>query len=155
MAPENPQRVQKARRFAWLLDNSIRLPGGFRIGIEAILGLVPGIGDAAGLVLALYVPWVAWRSHASVPTLLHMTANIAIEALVGAVPVIGDLFDFAWKANTRNVALLDSHLEQPQIRQRRDLVYVLLVPLLLIGLFGLILFLVFAVAAAVWRLLAG
>ena len=74
------------------------------------MGLVPGIGDGVGAVLALYPLIEAWRLGAPKRLILRMLANIGTESVVGAVPVAGDLFDFAFKANTRNVALLRRHL---------------------------------------------
>jgi hypothetical protein len=107
---------QRARlnRLAWLLDSSIRLPGtDFRIGIDALLGLLPGGGDVAGVILSGYIVLEAARMGAPGRTLVRMIVNIAVEALAGAVPIAGDLFDAAWKANQRNVALLNAWLDAP------------------------------------------
>lgn len=108
----------RLRRLTELLDTAIRLPGGFRIGWDAIIGLVPGVGDVTGAALSLYVVFHAARLGASRATLLRMLGNVGLEALVGAVPLLGDLFDAAFKANTRNLALLEAHLAQPE-RVRR------------------------------------
>src|SRR5215210_28140 len=94
-------------RIAWLLDSSIPLPGvRFRIGIDAILGLVPGLGDLFGVLLSSYIVREAARLGAPPSVLMHMAWNVAIEGVVVMVPFIGDLFDAAWKANQRNFALL-------------------------------------------------
>ena len=92
--------------FARLLDSSIRLPGGFRIGWDGIIGLVPGIGDVAGLGLSGYLVWRASRLGLPRATLARMIGNVALETAIGAVPILGDAFDFAFKANNRNVRLM-------------------------------------------------
>jgi len=88
-----------------LLDAGFRIPGtSLRFGLDPILGLVPGFGDAAGAVLAGWILVEAVRLSASRATVLRIAGNVALDAALGAVPLIGDIFDFAWKANLRNVA---------------------------------------------------
>jgi len=86
---------------------------GWRIGIEPILGLVPGGGDALGLALGAYIVAEAARLGASRTILIKMVGNLAIDALVGTVPVLGDVFDFAFKANVRNLRLMGLELDEP------------------------------------------
>ena len=113
-----PQRV---RGLAWLLDNSIPIPGTrFRIGLDALIGLIPGLGDAAGAVLSSYILMEAGKLGVSRSTLIRMGANILIESVVGLVPLAGDLFDAGWKANQRNLVLLERSLESPVLARRRD-----------------------------------
>lgn len=118
-APSWPADVQRTRArlraLAWWLDNSIRLPGGFRIGADAILGLVPFLGDVLGMLLSGYIMLQAVRLRAPSSVLAHMALNIALEVLIGVVPLAGDLFDAAWKANLRNLGLLERYLDQPAI----------------------------------------
>jgi uncharacterized protein DUF4112 len=115
-------------RFAYWLDAGIRIPGtNLRFGLDPILGLIPGAGDAAGAVLAGWILVEAIRLGASRATVLRIAGNIALDAAVGAVPLLGDIFDFAWKANLRNVALLERHLEAPERAERADRSFVLLV----------------------------
>jgi hypothetical protein len=112
-------------RFAYWLDAGIRVPGtGVRFGLDPILGLIPGAGDAAGAVLAAWIFVEAVQLGASRATLTRIASNIALDALIGAIPVLGDLFDFAWKANLRNVALLERHLAVPARAERADRVFV-------------------------------
>jgi hypothetical protein len=99
---------------AWLLDNSIPLPGGFKIGLDGLMGLVPGIGDAAGAIMSSYLIYEARRMNAPPALLLRMVGNVLIETVVGAIPLIGDVFDFAFKANLRNVALLMNFRRDPK-----------------------------------------
>jgi hypothetical protein len=106
---------RRLQRVAWLLDNSIPLPGTrFRIGLDAILGLVPGLGDVLGVLLSTYIVREAARLGAPRSVLTHMAWNVAIEGVVGMVPFLGDVFDAAWKANQRNYVLLERHLADPR-----------------------------------------
>lgn len=102
-----------------MLDDAIRVPGtNFRIGIDPLVGLVPGVGDLLGGAASLYIILEAARTGAPASVLLRMAANVAIDTLVGAIPVLGDAFDFGWKSNTRNARLLARHLEQPAATRR-------------------------------------
>jgi hypothetical protein len=113
------RRLERVRRYAWLLDESIRVPfTKIRVGLESLIGLVPVIGDAAGLVLGLGVVFAGARVGVSSSTLVRMLLNLGVEAVLGAVPVIGDVFDFVWKANQRNVVLIERSLEQPDAARR-------------------------------------
>lgn len=105
----------RLRRLAWLLDSAVAVPGlKFRVGLDALLGLVPGLGDAAGVILSSYIVLKSWELGVPRSVLLRMALNVVIEGVVGAVPLLGDLFDAAWKANLRNVALLEAHLDRPR-----------------------------------------
>lgn len=111
---------ERLRRLAHVLDSSVPLPGGYRIGVDGIIGLIPGLGDAAGALLSSYILLEGHRLGASAPVLMRMAFNILLETVVGLVPVAGDLFDFAWKANRRNVALLEDHLGESPGTGGRD-----------------------------------
>lgn len=101
----------RARSIARLLDTAVRVPGtSIRFGLDAVLGLVPGIGDFAGAALSGYVILTAARAGAPNTLLARMLANVGLDTLVGAVPLLGDLFDVAFRANVRNAALLDDWL---------------------------------------------
>ena len=96
------------------MDTSVGIPfTRFRFGLDAVLGLVPGVGDAVGTVVAAYIVGVAIKLGASKATLVEMLWNIGVEAFGGSVPVVGDLFDAAWRSNARNVRLLERHLDLP------------------------------------------
>jgi len=122
------------------LDAGIRIPGtNLRFGLDPILGLIPGAGDAAGAVLAGWILVEAVRLGASRATLVRIAGNVALDAGLGAIPLIGDIFDFAWKANLRNVALLERHLAAPVRAQRADHSFVALVIFgLTVGAVGLL-----------------
>jgi hypothetical protein len=104
---------------AWLLDSSIPIPGTrFTIGLEALIGLFPVVGDAIGVLLSSYIVREAAALGVSRSILARMTFNVALEGLVGMIPLAGDVFDAAYKANQRNVRLLNRWLERPRETQR-------------------------------------
>ncbi|MGH6920701.1 MAG: DUF4112 domain-containing protein [Geminicoccaceae bacterium] len=104
--------VERLRQLAHLLDDRFRIPGTrYRIGLDGLIGLVPGIGDAVTTVLALYIVLEARRLGVPLTKVGRMGLNVAVDAVLGAVPLVGDLFDVAWKANRRNLGLLLDHLE--------------------------------------------
>jgi Domain of unknown function (DUF4112) len=112
------RRLNRLRRFAWLLDAAVRLPGtNFRFGVDAVIGLAPGIGDAAMAATSLYIVYEAARLGVPKAKLARMIANIGVETAVGAVPVLGDMFDAAFKANLRNIAIIEEHFGPPPLRR--------------------------------------
>jgi len=138
MSSSSDQEVlARVRGLARLLDTSIRLPGGFRIGWDAVLGLVPGVGDGAGALLSAYIVLQAVRLGASREVLTRMVGNVALEAVVGAMPLLGDVFDAAFKANVRNVHLLEAHLAAPGTTRRASRAWVVGVVVVLLALFSL------------------
>jgi Domain of unknown function (DUF4112) len=105
-------RLDRLRGFSRLLDSAIAIPGTrYRVGLDPLLGLIPGGGDTLGLVFSCLIVLEASRLGASKSTLGQMTFNILLETLLGTVPGIGDLFDVVWKSNDRNIKLLDTHLD--------------------------------------------
>ena len=140
----NPLERDLARldTLAHWLDNRFRIPGtNIRFGLDAVIGLVPVAGDVAGLVLSGYLFVIMARRGAGPLILLRMSGNFVADAAVGAVPVLGDLFDFGFKANTRNVRLLKSYYaeekERPHIGWSIGL-FALMFVLLLAGIIWLI-----------------
>ena len=104
-------RARRVRALAQLLDNSIPIPGtSWRFGFDAIVGLIPVVGDLIGGALSGYIILEAARAEVPTLTLARMLVNVGVDTLVGSVPALGDLFDAAWKANIKNVALLERHL---------------------------------------------
>ena len=108
--------VRRMRFVANLLDDSIRVPGTeFRIGIDPILGILPGAGDAVAAALSVYIVLESARLGVPFLTLLRMMANVTLDFAIGSVPVIGTLFDAVWKANQRNVELAVESLDGESI----------------------------------------
>jgi hypothetical protein len=103
-----PAELRRARTVARVLDNLIPIPGTrWRVGLDPILGFLPGVGDWIGWAASLHLLGSAVRAGADGATLVRMAANLVLDALVGTLPLLGDAFDFAWKANDRNLRLLE------------------------------------------------
>jgi uncharacterized protein DUF4112 len=110
-SPQTTARLKRVRLLSRLLDEQFRIPGTtYRVGLDGLLGLIPGVGDVAGALLSSYILYEAIRLGAPRTLLLRMVANIGIDTVVGAVPVVGDIFDIAWKTNKKNAALLHAYL---------------------------------------------
>jgi Domain of unknown function (DUF4112) len=102
---------QRLRRIAKLMDSQIRVPVlGLRIGADAVLGLVPGVGDAITGLIGAYLIYEAQRLGIPRSAVLRMVANIAFDTAIGAIPVAGDIWDFFFRANDRNMQILARHL---------------------------------------------
>ena len=110
----DPRRLARLRRVGWLLDSSLPIPGTrFTLGIDQIVGLVPGLGDLLAGLFSLYIIIEAARMGVPRGLLARMGWNVAVDTLVGEVPILGDFFDVVFKANIRNLALLEGYLERP------------------------------------------
>ena len=135
LTPGQTQRLQALRKISQLLDSAFLVPGTtWRVGLDPILGLVPGIGD---LVSPLFTAGILWQARElGLPKVvqLRMIFNVAIDALVGIVPVLGDLFDFAWKSNDMNMALLERHAHEEHPASGGDWIFVIVAIALLIVL---------------------
>jgi hypothetical protein len=130
------RELDRLRAIALLFDQAFAVPGTrWRFGIDALFGLVPGLGDIVGALVAVYALHVARTLRAPGAIQLHMLGNIALDAIVGTVPLIGDLFDFVFKAQTRNLALLDAWVAAPDPTARRSRRGLLLVPIAVLTVF--------------------
>lgn len=106
LAPADP-RLERLERLARWLDTRFTVPGtNFRFGLDGLIGLIPGVGDTATGLISAYLIGEASRMGARKRTILRMAGNTLFDMVLGAVPVFGDLFDFAYKANKKNVDLL-------------------------------------------------
>jgi hypothetical protein len=138
------RRLKALEHVSRLLDSAFVLPGTqFRIGLDPLLGLVPGLGDLTSPLFAIAMLWQSRDLGIPRVVQLRMIFNVAIDALVGLLPLAGDVFDFAWKANDRNFALLQRHAYEHRRPSAGDWLFV-------IGSIALLL-----VIAAVPFLLAG
>lgn len=103
--------LNRIRKLSRLMDTAIRVPGtGFRIGLDPIIGLIPGAGDLVSTAFSAYIIFLATRFGIPRQDLARMIFNIGLEAVVGTVPLVGDLFDAYYKSNIRNLAILEQHL---------------------------------------------
>lgn len=125
--------LRRIQAITHLLDNAIAIPGTkFRVGIDPLLGLFPGAGDWLSTVLSVYIIFEAMRFRLPRKTLTQMVSNLLLDLFGGSVPIAGDLFDVAWKANHRNLKLLEAHLQDPQPARPANRWFILLVVLVLL-----------------------
>jgi hypothetical protein len=109
--PLDQAQLARLRALANLMDSRWRIPGvGVRVGLDGIASLIPGVGDTLTGLVSAYIVYEAHKMGVPRSTLMRMMANVGIDWAVGSIPVVGDLFDFAFKANTKNMALLQRHI---------------------------------------------
>jgi len=123
---------QDVELISLVMDNLVRIPGvNWRVGLDPLIGLIPGVGDLVSTFVSLYVIFAAVQHGAPKITVLRMGLNIGIDLLVGSIPFLGDFFDVVWRANDRNVRLLRSRMTTygPEKRQAQasDWAFVFLV----------------------------
>lgn len=138
------RRLELLRQIAVALDSAVTVPGtSFRFGLDPILGLIPGFGDLVSPLFTLGIIWQARDLGIPRVVQMRMLLNVAVDAITGLVPLLGDLFDFAWKSNTKNLALLERHAYEEHAASPGDWAFVVLaigillviaaVPFLLLG----------------------
>lgn len=133
--------LKTVRRLCKFMDTGVKVPIlGYKFGADAVIGMVPYAGDAWGAIVGIYIVSKAIQYQLPKRLVAHMAVNQAIDACVGVVPFFGDLFDFGYKANTRNLQLLEDHLKQPAKAKRADCCFlfgvfmmVVVVPFLLVA----------------------
>ena len=146
-------RLDALRKFSQLLDSAFVVPGTtYRVGLDPILGLVPGFGDLVSPLFAIGVLWQARDLGVPRVVQLRMVLNVAIDALVGAIPLAGDIFDFAWKANVKNMELLELHALEERPAARGDWTFVILMIALIVAIGFLPFFLAGMLLASLPRL---
>lgn len=112
--------LNRIRKLSRLMDTAIGIPGTkFRIGLDPIIGLIPGAGDLISTSFSAYIIYLATRLGIPSKDIQKMILNIGLEAVVGTVPLFGDLFDAYYKSNIRNLAILEKHLQaaEPEIEE--------------------------------------
>ena len=137
----NDAQLARARTLARALDSAVGIPGtSFRVGLDPLLGLVPGLGDLAGAALSGYIVLTGVRLGASRTLVLRMLANVALDTLAGSVPVLGDVFDAGWQSNNRNIALIEQHVASPDVTRAssRLMIATVAIALLLLALSGVV-----------------
>jgi hypothetical protein len=123
---------------ATLLDDIFRIPGTqIRFGLDALIGWVPGIGDAMAGIASFLIVFAAWRRGVQAVTLVRMIANVLLETTLGAIPVAGDVFHIFWKANRRNYRLLIREKEQPGSNAGRDWMFLAIILFTVIAAVGI------------------
>ncbi|MFT6100632.1 MAG: hypothetical protein ACJAYF_003193 [Arenicella sp.] len=138
------QQKQKAMKrldnLAWALDSVVPLPGGFRLGLDGLIGLVPVVGDGITALLSSYVIGEGVRNGAPKSVILKMLANLLVDTVIGAIPFFGDVFDVVNRSNYKNVNLLRSYLDKPVEVKRASRLWVAMV---VVGVISII-------AASLW-----
>jgi hypothetical protein len=135
------------RRLARLMDSQFRVPGtDYRFGLDGLIGLIPGAGDMTTLAVSGYMLYIMAQNGASSYVLARMAVNVIIDAVIGSIPFLGDLFDFAFKANTRNLRLMEQYYQEGR---HRGSAWKVLLPILLVlvAVVGLIVY-------GMWQLIA-
>ena len=141
------EKAQRLEKLAWILDSVIPIPGtNWRIGLDGLIGLIPGVGDIIAGAMSTYILYQALRMGGPTMVVGRMLLNIVMESVVGVIPFFGDIFDFAFKANKRNVELLREYVDQPDTVKRRSTFtviitivgFLLVLGLLVWGMFSLI-----------------
>jgi hypothetical protein len=128
-----PRDLVALRRFAYFMDEAFRVPGTrFRIGADALLGLIPGIGDVIAGVMSTWIIIGALRHRVRAWIIIRMVLNVLLDLLFGAVPVAGDVFDFLFEENVANMRLLEKHRDRQ--RPPRSTAQIALVAALIIGI---------------------
>jgi hypothetical protein len=123
---------------AQVLDDCFRVPGtNIRFGIDGIIGMVPGVGDALAGLASAFIVIAAWVRGVPYITLFRMVVNLGIGVLIGSIPLLGDVFDIAWKANRRNYALVTRYLAQPRRRTGGDWFFLIAIAAILMLIFAI------------------
>lgn len=105
--------LNRIRKLSYLMDSSFRIPFvGWKVGLDPILGIIPGVGDLLSTAVSLYIVSLAIRFKLPVTKVIQMLLNVGIETLLGIVPVLGDIFDAYYKSNIRNLEILEKHLNE-------------------------------------------
>lgn len=135
-------QLKKLENLARLLDNSFRIPGtSFKMGLDSLIGLIPGIGDTTGGILSTYIIWQAARMGVPRVVLMRMGVNAVFDAILGAIPVVGDIFDITFKANQKNVQLLSNYYQSPRTAVERDTVSIALIAISIMVVIGFVIWL--------------
>jgi hypothetical protein len=145
--PEQLDQLAVARSLAKWMDTAVTIPGtNIRVGLDALLGLLPGVGDLVGSAIGSYIIVLAGQLGAPRPVIWRMMLNQLIDLVIGAVPFAGDLLDIGWKANTKNVTLLEKALNDPAGARRSS-------AWMIVGLVGLLVAVTAGTVALTWWLL--
>ena len=134
------EKLIRLKRLSERLDNTFTIPGTkYKIGIEALIGAVPIIGDLIGGILASYIMYSGMKMGAPPRIIARMAVNIAIDFAIGSIPIIGDLFDLVWKANKKNVELIEDATLDDKEEQKLNYLIITALILVLLGILLLIL----------------
>ncbi len=152
--PSDSPELRRLKAIANVMDSLVEVPVlRWRIGVDGLLGLVPGLGDVFGLGVSGYFIYVAAKMQVSGVVLTRMVLNVVLDAVVGAIPFVGDLFDFVFKANRKNLEILEKHVHDPARTHRRSMGFLLAFGASLFAGFLGVAYLVFLLAQALVELI--
>lgn len=127
-------------RLAWMLDDMFRIPGlNWRFGLDALIGLIPGVGDVASACLGLLILVRAFQFKLPRVVMARMALNSLLDVVIGSIPIAGDLFDFVWKSNAMNMKLFRQYAQQPERSTTRHWMFIAVLILLFVGVLASIL----------------
>ena len=130
----NEEKLLRLKLLSERLDELIKIPGtNQKIGIDAIIGVIPILGDFIGAVFSTYIMYSGIKMGVSSKVLTKMAANIAIEFIIGWIPIIGDVFDILWKANKRNVELIEDATAEKQVNEKLNYLIMASLIILILG----------------------
>jgi hypothetical protein len=136
----NEEKLLRLKLLSERLDNSIKIPGtNQKIGIDAIIGLIPILGDFIGVIFSTYIMYSGIKMGVSSKIVKKMATNLAIEFIIGSIPIIGDIFDALWKANKKNVELIEEATIENQENYRLNYLIIASLIVLILGLILVIL----------------
>ncbi|MGZ8162756.1 MAG: DUF4112 domain-containing protein [Methylobacter sp.] len=143
------KNIKQLERWAWLLDNSIRIPGtSIRMGLDSLIGLIPGIGDVTGGALSSYLLLQAVSSGIPSVVIARMVANVVFDTLIGMIPLVGDIFDIAFKANQRNIELMTNYYNSPREAVKRNTISILIISISFLSVLALVIWI--AIKVFIW-----
>ncbi|BAU14038.1 hypothetical protein LEP3755_45820 [Leptolyngbya sp. NIES-3755] len=156
MQTRRESTIARLRSLTHLLDNALPVPGTkFRIGIDPIIGLLPGGGDIAMSFVSSYILIEAARLGLPRSSLLRMLWNLILDTLLGIIPMAGDFVDLAWKANSKNLALIEAHLAKPGKQAKADYLFVALLILVFLAVVIAVGALTVFLISTIWNAIAG
>jgi len=134
----DPLNDEALDQLASVLDDLFHIPGTrIRFGLDPLIGLIPGLGDAISGAVSMLIVFAAWQRGLPRITLARMVANVAIDSLLGSMPIFGDLFDVWWKSNRMNVNLLRRAEASPRRRRWHDWLFFALLMLVIAAIAAL------------------
>lgn len=146
-----PKDLVALRKFAFYMDEAISIPGTpFKIGLDAIIGLIPGVGDVAGALLSTWIVIGGLRHRVPGRVILRMILNIVIDLFFGAVPVAGDVFDFLYEENVKNMRLLEKHRDRRRPPRSTAAIFLVATCVVLFVLGVSVLFFTATIALILW-----
>ena len=143
------KNIKQLERWAWLLDNSIPIPGtSIKMGLDSLIGLIPGIGDITGGALSSYILLQAVNSGVASIVIARMAVNIMFDTVIGMIPIVGDIFDITFKANLRNIELMANYYNSPREAVKRNTLSIVMISIAFISALSLIIWV--AVNLLIW-----